>query len=83
MTDEYQTCINRVAEAHCEKILNIKIDVWDSRDNVKTAVLEERSGPVGMKSNNFGTLQPGQYLIVNHNNWTFTVHDKKTTDDND
>ena len=48
---------------------------------VKTSVLDEKSGIIGMKSKIFGfipndTLQPGQYPIDNPSNWTVTLQDK-------
>ena len=76
-TDDLQTCINHVVEAHGERLLK-----------VKTAVLDEQSGIKGMKTKNFGIipneiLRPGQYLVANHNDWTVTVQEENTIEDNE
>ena len=75
-TDDLQTYINHVVKAHGDNLLK-----------VKTPALDEKSGTIGMKSNNFGfipndTLQPRQYLIANLSNWTVTLQDK-TNDEYD
>ena len=54
---------------------------------MKAAVLVEKSGAVGMNKKKFfgfipkEILQPEQYLIANHCNWTVTIHEDKTDED--
>ena len=75
--DDLQICINHVVEAHGEWLLK-----------VKTAVLDEQSGIRVMKTKTFGIipneiLRPRQYLVANHNDWTVTVQEENTIEDDE
>ena len=55
-TDDLQTCINHVVEAHGERLLKVKRDVLDEQSSIR-----------GMKTKNFGIipneiLRPGKGL---------------------